>query len=308
MIGYIDSSSFPVYTYGEIVAGGDPLYYYMCWSPSDIQGSFFVEGKVDYFSNYSGYYIFSKYNVIYSSTLQSAGFSYFKTNVEMVYQSAFYNCPNLTTVIMPNCKRVGIGAFYYCFSLNYVSIPVCTMIMEKAFYNNSNLTEIYMPSVALVSYSVFEQCSHLKRLDAPMLDLIYDGAFYRCYSLSEISIPNCTSIGSAAFMSCTMLSSIYLPLCKSIQTGGFGGCKNLETVNLPCCSFLGSGAFAGCTSLNTITLGWSSVCDIFYSLVFNKTGITSSTGSIFVPSSLVSSYKSATYWSYFSDRIYPINN
>lgn len=305
MIGYIDSSSFPVYTYGEIVAGGDPLYYYMCWSPSDIQGSFFVEGKVDYFSNYSGYYIFSEYNVIYSSTLQSAAFSYFKTNVEMVYKSAFYTCPNLTTVIMPNCKRVGIGAFYYCFSLNYVSIPVCTMIMEKAFYNNSNLTEIYMPSVALVSYSAFEQCSHLKRLDAPMLGLIYDGAFYRCYSLSEISIPNCTSIGSAAFMSCTMLSSIYLPLCKSIQTGGFGGCKNLVTVNLPCCSFLGSGAFGGCTNLTTVTFG--SVCSTdAFSNVFTGTPLARGQGSIYVPASIYS--QMVSIWSSMSSIIYPINN
>ena len=304
MIGYIESSSFPVYTYGEIVVGGDPLYYYMYWRPSDIYGSFFVEGSVDYFSNYSGLYIFSSVNIIRSSALKQAAFSYFKTNVTMVQQSAFYSCPNLTTVIMPNCSYVGTSAFYYCFSLNYVSLPVCGMILEHAFYK-TNLTEIYIPSVGIIFSSAFQECSHLSSLDAPMVTRIYEGAFYRCYSLSEISIPNCSWIGNNGFLSCSMLSSIYLPLCRSINTGGFGGCTNLTTVTLPCCSFLGSGAFVGCTNLTTVTFG--SVCrtDAFNN-VFSRTPLARGQGSIYVPASIYS--QMVSIWSSMSSIIYPINN
>lgn len=39
---------------------------------------------------------------------------------------------------------------------------------------------------------------------------------------------------------------------------------------------------------------------------FNNTPIKSGTGSIYVPASLVDAYKSAENWSYFSDRIFPI--
>jgi hypothetical protein len=37
---------------------------------------------------------------------------------------------------------------------------------------------------------------------------------------------------------------------------------------------------------------------------FNRAGITSSTGSIYVPASLLTSYKTATNWASFSNRIF----
>lgn len=119
---------------------------------------------------------------------------------------------------------------------------------------------------------------------------------------------NAKEIEEYAFQSCTSLSWVSLPICESIRDCAFWNCSSLSQLSLPVCSHIGESAFYGCTSLNTITLGWSSVCLNTNSLVFNKTGITSSTGSIFVPSSLVSAYKSANGWRYFSSIIYPINN
>jgi len=43
-----------------------------------------------------------------------------------------------------------------------------------------------------------------------------------------------------------------------------------------------------------------SVCTLAASTVFFSTGITSTTGCIYVPLSLVTSYQTATHWSYFS--------
>ena len=117
----------------------------------------------------------------------------------------------------------------------------------------------------------------------------------------------CSVIGDSAFKNCSSLSQVNLPMCSVISSYAFWNCSSLSQVILPVCSHIQESAFYGCTSLNTITLGWSSIC-IFNSLVFNKTGITASTGSIFVPSSLVSAYKSAYGYSYFRDRFYPINN
>ena len=62
-----------------------------------------------------------------------------------------------------------------------------------------------------------------------------------------------------------------------------------------------------CIRLNTLTLGASSVCNLYNSSVFYSTGIKSkSSGSIYVPASLVASYKAATNWAYFSNIIYAI--
>ena len=65
-------------------------------------------------------------------------------------------------------------------------------------------------------------------------------------------------------------------------------------------------AFDSCTNLNTIFYNCSArVCTLGNSNAFSGTGITSSTGSIFVPVSLVDAYKSATNWTYFSNVIKP---
>jgi hypothetical protein len=48
----------------------------------------------------------------------------------------------------------------------------------------------------------------------------------------------------------------------------------------------------------------SSLCSLANSMAFENTGIWSNKGSIYVPSSLVASYKAATNWVFFSNRIY----
>jgi hypothetical protein len=48
----------------------------------------------------------------------------------------------------------------------------------------------------------------------------------------------------------------------------------------------------------------STVCTLKNSNAFSNTGIWSNKGSIFVPSSLVASYKKATNWTFFSNRIF----
>ena len=62
MIGYIDSSSFPVYTYGEMMVSSSvsPVSkYYIWWTPSNISsGTFTMEGSTYNFSDYSGSFEF----------------------------------------------------------------------------------------------------------------------------------------------------------------------------------------------------------------------------------------------------------
>ena len=113
-----------------------------------------------------------------------------------------------------------------------------------------------------------------------------NSAFYYCTNLTNINFPNCTSIGSYAFQYCSSLVSVSLPKCVNIYNYAFRSCRYLISLYL-----LGS---------SIVSLGGASV--------FNSTPIsTYSTsagryGSIFVPSSLYASYKTATYWSAFSSR------
>ena len=156
----------------------------------------------------------------------------------------------------------------------------------------------------VVSYAFYNN-SYIQTVNLPYATTVRISAFYGCTSLSQVSLPMCISIGSNAFYNCTSLSQVSLPMCSYISNA-FQYCRSLSQISLPVCSYIGDTAFSNCSSLSIITIGYSSVCSLAGSNTFNRTQITSSTGSIYVPVSLVDTYKSATNWSYFSTQIFPI--
>ena len=113
-------------------------------------------------------------------------------------------------------------------------------------------------------------------------------------------------VTSNAFMGNTNIQTVNLPYATSVGNNAFHSCSSLSQVNLPVCSYIGSDAFYNCSSLSIITIGYSGVCSLGGSTTFSNTQITSSTGSIYVPASLVDVYKTAANWSYFKDRIFTI--
>ena len=160
-------------------------------------------------------------------------------------------------------------------------------------------------NVSGIDNSAFGSCISLSQVSLPMCSYIGGYAFLYCRSLSQVSLPMCSYIGEAAFDECKSLSQISIPMCSYIGSYAFRYCDSLKQVSLPKCSYIGNYAFLFCYELNTITIGYSGVCSLGSS-VFYRTQITSSTGDIYVPASLVNAYKSAKNWSYFSNRIYSI--
>lgn len=125
-------------------------------------------------------------------------------------------------------------------------------------------------------------------------------------NIQTVNLPYATSVGSFAFRNCYSLSQVSLPMCSYIYENAFYNCTSLTQMSLPMCSYIGSGTFYRCRSLSIITIGYSGICSLTSSGAFNGTQITSSIGSIYVPASLVDSYKSAPNWLYFSTQIFPI--
>ena len=203
-----------------------------------------------------------------------------------------------------------------------------SFVTNNAFMNNITIQTVNLPYATSVGNNAFQNCSSLKQVDLPMCRYINNGCFSNCRSLAQVSLPVCSSINPYAFQSCSSLKQVDLPMCKFIRFGAFSGCRSLAQVSLPVCSYIvyyafqncsslkqvdlpmcskiEDGVFRSCSSLSIITIGYSSLCSLGGSNVFSKTQITSSTGSIYVPTSLVDSYKSATNWSYFSTQIFPI--
>ena len=160
-----------------------------------------------------------------------------------------------------------------------------SFVASGAFYGNKSIQTVNLPYATSVGYS----------------------AFYSCSLLNQVNLPMCSYIGSNAFNICSSLLQISLPMCGYIDYNVFNQCSSLSQIILPVCSYIDNYVFRNCMSLSIITIGYSSVCSLYSPNVFFRTQITSSTGSIYVPASLVSDYQSANNWSYFSTQIFPIS-
>ena len=130
-----------------------------------------------------------------------------------------------------------------------------------------------------------------------------DNGFMGCSSLTSIVIPDSvTSLEYGCFYDCSSLTSIIIPdSVTSIEGSGFRSCSSLTSIIIPdSVTSLGSRCFYNCSSLTSITLE-STIPPIITSNTFD-----SAVQKFFVPDGSVASYKAATNWSAYADKIYPI--
>lgn len=110
--------------------------------------------------------------------------------VVVIQNSAFKDCSNVTSVLIPSSiKSIGINAFENC----------------------SNITEITIPEgVTLIGNNTFKGCEKLASVTLPTsLESIGANAFAGCTSLTSIVLPkNIQEIGANAFANCTKLATI----------------------------------------------------------------------------------------------------
>lgn len=217
---------------------------------------------------------------------------------------AFASCNNLTTISFPTCTNLGSYAFAYCSSLTTISLPVCTTIGSNAFASCPNLTTVSLPACTSINNMGFLNCTKLIEISLPNCLYLGSIAFSSCNQLISVYLPKCEKVQNYAFHNCIKLTEISLPSCLSLGSSAFSGCTKLAAVSLSNCKYIGSGAFSKCYNLSSLTLGPS--CSLAHSSVFYSTPYAgyktsfSGTPYIYVPSSRLSWYKSATYWSKFS--------
>lgn len=132
MIGYIDSSSFPVYTYGEMIVVTP---YYIRWTSSDISsGTFSIDGSTYNFSDYSGEFLFYKNSITKSAFKENLDITTIDTDVRTIGQEAFENCYNLSEVSLSKVTSIAYRAFGSCSALYTAYLPECNIIQLGAFY------------------------------------------------------------------------------------------------------------------------------------------------------------------------------
>ena len=133
-------------------------------------------------------------------------------------------------------------------------------------------------------------------------------AFMSFYSLTAVDFANVTLVNESAFSGCSNIVSASFPKLMTVGVGAFYGCRKLPLISLPITSKISANAFNNCFSLYSVILLYSDVVSLANNNAFNYTPLSSNSyygdfGSIYVPASLVDSYKAAANWSAYADRI-----
>ena len=164
-----------------------------------------------------------------------------------------------------------------------------------------SIVEIRSDANEIGSYA-FYNCLKLTTADFPMATSIGSYAFNGCSKLTTIDFPVTKFIGTYAFNGCSQLTTIDFPMVTNIGNYAFRDCSQLTTADFPMATSLSRSAFYSCSKLNALALRSQSLCSLGNSNAFSGTPIYNGTGYIYVPSSLLDSYKSATNWSTYATQ------
>ena len=190
-------------------------------------------------------------------------------------ENAFVMCVNLSAISLPNCTNLGAQAFRGCTALESVNLPNCTS------FTNGISTGYY-----------FDANNKLKTINIPNLTTIETGtrSFGGCYELEEFNAPNLASLTTTTSM--------------------FTTCRKLKKLNLPKLggTTINARTFENCYALEKVILGGSQLNPLDNVSAFSNAGALIENGvNIYVPDDLVDTYKTATNWSNFADKIKPIS-
>ena len=227
----------------------------------------------------------------------------------LINTTAFYRCASLTSISFPACQTVSTTAFFQCSQLTTANLPNCTVVSSGAFSQCYNLSNINIPKCTTLGNYAFVQCSNLSEMSLSQCSIIGMYAFASCINLSMVSFPLCTAILTSVFNYCSALTNVTLPLCNEIGSFAFYSCIALSTISLPSCTKLYNAAFQRCANLLSVYLMGSSYVTLDNTNIFSYTPISNSTastngvnGSIYVPSSMLSTYKTMTNWATYASR------
>ena len=182
-------------------------------------------------------------------------------SVTKIGQEAFCDCPKLTSVTIPNSvTEIGNYAFSYCKGLTSVVISESVKkIGDGAFSCCEGLTSVVIPEgVTEIGDSAFYYCSNLTGIVIPdNVRRIGNCAFSRCFNIVDITIPsNVAEIGASAFEDCKKLSNVkYQAKASVIKEKTFKGCLSLDTISIPeGVTKIAKEAFMNCKKLPSISI------------------------------------------------------
>lgn len=234
--------------------------------------------------------------------------------VTNLYDSVFYYASFLSKPKFEGLTRLSAyNIFNRCqfFDIDETIFPNVSFISGYAmFYCATNVTKIELPKVTFMSGNELFYGTSISSIKCDSLTMLNGSLMFGATEISSIDIPTLTNCYGSVFARCEHLVSVKLPSLEYCYSALFSGCGSLSTVIFKNVSALYSYAFYYCRRLLSLYLLSSSVVTLSGANIFYYTPISDSTvavpyqyGSVYVPLSLLSSYKADSKWSVFSARL-----
>ena len=257
----------------------------------------------------------SRYPSFYHiTTLEYANLPDTLTNIG---RSFFYQCTALTTINYDWSKLVSLGqaAFSGCTALEFdeLNLENLTSLGQNAFYKvkirKMNLGALTAFPLCTNDTQNFGDKSVLEEIVlSESLETIRDYSFinYAKMRLASSVLPNVTTVGINAFCYCAAIEAIELPSVQTVANVVFRGCTSLRYVKLG----------ASVTSIGNYQFGDAAtvpnleyiICEaITPPAIKSTTWYYSNNCPIYVPDESVEAYRTASNWSAYADRIYPMS-
>lgn len=185
---------------------------------------------------------------------------------------------------------------------NYSNNRVTT-VEYGTFYNNTALTGIDMPNVTSIGNYAFSGCSNLASVNMPLLTNA-GGSSFNGFGVENVYFPELTTMGTYTFGNTAKNKTINLPKLKIVQSNGFRQNTGCTRLDLGACTNIYAYGLFNMYGLITLIIRTNSVATLANTNAFS--GCNALTG-IYVPDTLVNSYKTATNWSTYADIIKPLS-
>ncbi len=258
-------------------------------------------------------------NAFNESKLQTIDISNWTT----ITNSCFANCADLVNVTLgEGLTSIKSNAFQNCTSLTSISLPSTLTVMENYAFAGTGLTALpagmhdmtfgsqlfkgtpmssvtFPEGMTKTGDYMFSGCSTLTSADLGDVTSLAEGTFSGCSSLVNVDFSSVENIYRYAFNNCTALTSVVLPnTLTRMYEHAFDGCTALETVDIGTgLTTMDGYCFQNANKLETLIIRTSSVPELKVSL---NSSSKASIPLIYVPESLVETYKAASIWSNYS--------
>ena len=208
------------------------------------------------------------YGLANMSSLTSVNFP----NLQTINTYAFYNDYNLVMDgwQFPAAKTIGNYAFRYCYGLTGdVALPSTVTSIGQYSFANCDGMETFSASGAITTFGTYT----------------FNGASGHIMALRECHLPH---LGTGIALNLNWGSATAANACQHLEVCDIGNAKSIA-----------ANTFANCYKLQTLIIRRTSVTTLANVSAFLNTpmrGRDSLTGKIYVPESLIESYKAAKTW------------